>query len=691
MLLFLFLGMLSGIPNVSVLAHGMSVAPLLLGETHLIGQVNVLDLPSTSGNVQTHVGDPNSVNGVNERAFQPEKMQTSDPGLLILRESRSPTESFSSASASNNSLGVSTGLILEGVSGDLPNPCACTPPDPNLGVGPGHVFEMVNAAGVIYAKNGTLVKGTFSLATFFNLPGSSVSDPQVFYDSASGRWFASILDLTNPRVQFAVSTTSDPTGTFHIYSVSSGRSVPDQPFIGTNDDKFVISANDFSSSGTTFLGVQYWVLNKSELVSGASSVHFVTSAPDTTMFTLRPVRHLTSTTIFYMITNCLSSCILDPVSTTSSAELIAISGVPPATVTVTVHTFSISTSTQPPNAVQAGTSTLLTTNDNRILSAVWESNTLWFTGGDSCTPSGDNSTRSCLRLIMLTTSGTVAPSKAQDFDYSSKGEYLYYPALTLSQGQLAVVYGRSSSSTDPSILAAGRLPNDPVNILEASVLVRSGSAPDTSTRYGDYFGAATDPTPSPSSTFWVAGEYRKSAVSASWNTAIAQLTSLPIPVSVRGSVIFQGYNITTTGTVTVNLASSTFSGMATVRATNGTSGLVVFNKTYPIPSSTLRGQGSIRDAVFLLNVPVVPYSLSVNVDVNVKNGTGTSAFGVSRQIDINLRGHVDIVDAGVLAFAFDSTPLRGNWNPRADFDADGLVDITDAATIAFLFDAPDFI
>jgi hypothetical protein len=131
--------------------------------------------------------------------------------------------------------------------------------------------------------------------------------------------------------------------------------------------------------------------------------------------------------------------------------------------------------------------------------------------------------------------------------------------------------------------------------------------------------------------------------------------------------------------------------MATVRATNGTSGLVVFNKAYPIPSSTLRGQGSIRDAVFLLNVPVVPYSLSVNVDVNVKNGTGTSAFGVSRQIDINLRGHVDIVDAGVLAFAFDSTPLHGNWNPRADFDADGLVDITDAATIAFLFDAPDFI
>jgi hypothetical protein len=550
---------------------------------------------------------------------------------------------------------------------------------------------MVNLAGIIYAKDGTLVKDTFALSTFFNLPSSSLSDPQVFYDSISGRWFASIIDITNARVQFAVSTTNDPTGTFNIYSVSAGTRVPDQPYIGTNDDKFVISANDYNSAGTAFLGVQYWVLNKSELVSGAATIHFATSSPDTTMFTLRPVRHLTFSTTFYMVTDCLGTCVTDLQSTTSTAELIAITGVPPATITPTKHTFSITTSTQPPNAAQAGTSTLLTTNDNRILSAVWESNTLWFTAGDSCTPTGDTSTRACLRLIMLTTSGTGAPTKVQDFDYSSKGEYLYYPALTLSQGQLAVVYGRSSSTTDPSVLVAGRLPSDPVNTLETPVVVRSGSAPDTSTRYGDYFGAATDPTPTSSSTFWVAGEYRKSLPSPSWNTVIAQVGSLApgTPVPVRASLVFQGYNVTTTGTV--NVANTTFSGMATVTATNITTGVVVFNKTYTIPSSALRGAASVRDALFLLNVPVGPYPLSVNIDITIRSGTSTSAVSVTRQLDINADGRVNILDLAVAALAFGSTPLSTKWNPRADFDANGMVNIVDLATLAFYFDTPDFI
>lgn len=690
--LFLLVGMLSGIPNVPVSAHGVSAAPLLSGKTHLIGHVNVHDLRSASGNGPTGVGNTNSVNGLNQQGFQNEKLQTSDPGILVSTAGTSPMESSSVVSARNSPAVVSTGLILEGAPGALPNPCACTPPDPNLGVGPGHVFEMVNTAGIIYAKNGTLVKDTFALSSFFNLPGSSLSDPQVFYDSASGRWFASIVDITNTGLRIAVSTTTDPTGTFNLYSVSVGTRLPDQPFIGVNDDKFVITVNDYSSSGTTFLGVQYWVLNKSELVNGAFTVHFVTSTPDTTMFTLRPARHLTSTSIFYMITNCLSSCVTDPLSTTSSAELVALSGVPPGTVSVTTHTFSISTSTQPPNAAQAGTSTLLTTNDNRILSAVWEANTLWFTGGDACTPSGDSSARSCLRLVMVTTSGTGAPSKMQDFDYSSKGEYLYYPALTLSQGQLAMVYGRSSSSTDPSILATGRLPTDPVNTLEASVVVRSGTAPDTSTRYGDYFGAATDPTASPSSTFWVAGEYRKSVQSGSWNTAIAQLGSLapPIPVPVRASVIFQGYNVTTTGTVDVNLANSTFSGNATVTATSTTSGAVAFNRTYSLPSSTLRGQGSVRDALFLLNAPVAPYSLSVNVNVAVRSGTGTSTASVTRQLDIDASGKVDVVDLAIVAIAYGSTPLSTNWNPRADVDANGMVNVIDLATLALFYNAPNF-
>jgi hypothetical protein len=96
--------------------------------------------------------------------------------------------------------------------------------------------------------------------------------------------------------------------------------------------------------------------------------------------------------------------------------------------------------------------------------------------------------------------------------------------------------------------------------------------------------------------------------------------------------------------------------------------------------------------LFLLNVPpVVPYPLSVNVDVTVRSRTGSSAVGVTRQLDINADGRVNILDLAIAAPAFGSTPLSTNWNPRADFDANGMVNIVDLATLAFYFDTPDFI
>jgi hypothetical protein len=98
---------------------------------------------------------------------------------------------------------------------------------------------------------------------------------------------------------------------------------------------------------------------------------------------------------------------------------------------------------------------------------------------------------------------------------------VFYPAVSLSQGKLVVVFGETSSTIFPSLLVTGRSPADPVNTLQNVVTIRSGTANDESTRYGDYFGAATDPMGT--STFWVAGEYRVDEVFQNWSTAIAQV------------------------------------------------------------------------------------------------------------------------------------------------------------------------
>jgi hypothetical protein len=131
-------------------------------------------------------------------------------------------------------------------------------------------------------------------------------------------------------------------------------------------------------------------------------------------------------------------------------------------------------------------------------------------------------TRSCARLIEIATSGTSSPTKLQDFDFGIQDNYIFYPAVSLSQGKLVVVYGQSSSTMDPSLLVTGQLPTDPANTLLPSVTLRSGTAPDKSTRYGDYFSAATDP--SAASTFWVTGEYRVDSTFQNWSTAIGEVT-----------------------------------------------------------------------------------------------------------------------------------------------------------------------
>jgi hypothetical protein len=484
----------------------------ILGDINLIGQVDVNNLPEASGTASNNRIPP--VHYIDPQTFARGKALAESPGFVPPGQSAKVIVSPSTAP-----LTVSSNLILDGVSGNGLNPCLCSPPDANVGVGPNHVFEMVNLAGIIYYKNGKLAKNTFALSKFFGLPTSSMSDPQILFDNGSGRWFASILDMSSNSVRFAVSKSIDPTGAWILYAAPFSY-FPDQPFIGASEDKFVISANDFVPSGTwPYAGVQYWIINKTDLVNAASTIHGYLSLPDLTMFSLHPAQHLTSTPVFYMITNCLSECVSDPASTTSNASLVAISGVPGvSTFTITPNEFPINTMSNPPGALQPGTSTTLNTNDNRVLSAVWENNNLWFSANDACIPSGDSTTRSCARLIQISTLPTLPISTVIDFDYASSGQYVFYPAVSLYQGTLVVVYGQSSSTVYPSLLFTGKTPS---GTLQTPLILKRGTANDLSGRYGDYFGAATDP--SAISTFWVAGEYRKTSGFQSWNTAIARV------------------------------------------------------------------------------------------------------------------------------------------------------------------------
>jgi hypothetical protein len=190
---------------------------------------------------------------------------------------------------------------------------------------------------------------------------------------------------------------------------------------------------------------------------------------------------------------------------------------PPSTsnVPTSIVNYPIPTTHIPPDGLQRGTSIRVDTNDARILDAAWYQGRLWLTFNDACTPSGDVQARSCIRLIQI---NTPTSSISQDFDVGAKGAYYFYPALRMdSNSNLLVVFGASSLSIYPSIFATGQAATG--GPLDSSPLaLKTGTYPETTSRFGDYFGAAVDP--SNPSLVWGAGEYHSSSL---WSTFIATM------------------------------------------------------------------------------------------------------------------------------------------------------------------------
>src|SRR5438876_2810961 len=451
------------------------------------------------------------------------RVQSGGRGMLLTQPgSVSPTP------AAAVPVGSFEGLYF-GTNGPYSN--RLTPPDVQVAVGPNHVVEMVNVLGPISTKQGVEVQ-TFPLDSFFGVPSTDfISDPKVHFDTASSRWFASMTDVTTGRVLLEVSKSDDPTGLWKAYSVYTITGCADQPLLGFSDLVVIISANDFSSctSGSpSYLGVQYWVLNKTDLLSGATP-RTMSFGPDPTLFSVQPVQSLRSTNTQFMVSTGSGPA--------STLTLFSVTGVPPGVVLVTQQSFGIRSAAIPPRAPQLGSRSTLDTADNRVQDAMWADNRLWLSLGVGCTPMGDNQVRSCVRLLAV---DTATATIAQDFDIGISGKYVFYPALrTDADGNLVVVFGYSSANDYPEMRVATRSVHDPPNTIGASQVIRLGEGPEASgcpnnsvCRYGEYFGAARDP--SDPSVVWVAGEYGTSTGWATFIASMAQTVQLTLAYSVQG-------------------------------------------------------------------------------------------------------------------------------------------------------------
>jgi len=416
------------------------------------------------------------------------------------------------------------------------------PPDTQLAAGPANLVEADNSVLSVWTKAGSMVV-SYDLNRFFTLPaGYQASDPRILYDAESSRWFLSLVAFTstaNSQIYVAVSATSDPTASWNVYLLASGTGViGDQPMIGVNTDKLVISWNDFTGTSLTkltFSGEETWVLQKSDLVSGAS-LHSFTFGPDLIRFRIVPAQSLAPTAtewLGYDNADCPSSC--NMVSPT--VGVVAITGTPNAgNVTWTESDPALQATSVPPNPRQPSGVPVVQDDTDSFISAVWQGGMLWVSGSDGCLPSGDSATRSCMRLVEISTGGT--PTVAQDFDAGQNGVDLYYPAVTLdSFSDLFIGYSQSSPTMYPTASAADTLAASPTS-LDNPITLAQGLASyqnGTTNRWGDYSGAARDPA-NPAHV-WLTAEYQASVTDAgNWGTATAEIAIQPLIATVSPDV-----------------------------------------------------------------------------------------------------------------------------------------------------------
>src|SRR6266480_749581 len=167
------------------------------------------------------------------------------------------------------------------------------PPDPNGEVGPNNYVEMINLVFAVYDKAGNLLVGpvdTGSLWAGFPITDCTdpSGDPVVLYDQFMDRWLLSQFTTAGPEFFncVAISTTSDPTGSYYRYAFSTGPNFPDYPKYGNWTDSYVITTREFGP--TIEYGIGVYALEKNKMVNGqpARSVRFFIDGNDPSLLPL---------------------------------------------------------------------------------------------------------------------------------------------------------------------------------------------------------------------------------------------------------------------------------------------------------------------------------------------------------------------------------------------------------------------
>jgi hypothetical protein len=452
------------------------------------------------------------------------------------------------------------------------------PPDQGLATNGTQVFEAVNVAFRIFTSHGSPLSDPIDFADFFAVPPkdsattfNGLTDPRVFFDPQSKRFFLTILEyqyngktgaFLGSEDLLAVSQTSDATGNYNLYSIDvSDRSNPacapgcfgDQPLIGVNDDGFYFSNNEFSN--TTYVGALVIALDKQALINN-TKVHgaaYLLPAADFSVEPALPAPGAVTTqhngTEYFM-----ESLDNGPPANGNSLRIFALtnteslSHTAPAT-TLSASDFATESYSQPPPANQKAGSyplgqhfgdkeELLDSDDDRMLQVYYANGKLYTTLETALRDPDDSVARSGAAWFVIDPGGTSAHVSAhisQQGYIGIKNGSVLYPAFAVNDSGKGVIgfsfsgtryfpstgyvrYNYGSLEQKVHVAGAGTAPED--GFSGYSQFGGAGVA-----RWGDYSATVV----APDGHLWFAAEYipndikQPRTTNTNWGTFISRV------------------------------------------------------------------------------------------------------------------------------------------------------------------------
>ena len=469
-----------------------------------------------------------------------------------------------------------------------------TPPDTQVAAGPDSIVEPTNSSLLIMGHHGESrhLVDQYMFWSSVIPTGYNISDPKIAYDAATGHFYFSTLTFgASSQASFvllAVSDTTDPTSTWHLYSLPSSspaHTLLDQPLLGFDDNVLVLSWNAFDNSAPNPCGspnnVGVLVVDKGDLdaLSATPATHAVQTFNG--VQSLVPAISQTSTSTEYLVYNredldCTNN---NPnYLTWSQVGVISITGRPNSGGTdttsftsipeqdINIHDSNGSTVTvgAPAPASQPNNmSHTLDTSDGRMQSVVFDNGRLFTAGSVAIFPDAQNPnfTVSALLTERIDPSG---PAMDDTVLYSTTNN-LFDPATVVDGNGISFYsFTRSGTSRYASSGAFAYDWTGAGNLLSAGVIgsgigngdyacgqtvppCELGGTNSGIERWGDYSGIAVDP--GNGNDVWAASEFAPSA-GQNWGTAISRLTvSQPVVtgISVSSGRTTGGTSLTITG------------------------------------------------------------------------------------------------------------------------------------------------